>query len=118
MPLKNTSRMFRNDVAKEIQRIERENWSNMDFKKIAHLISGAIFLKSMLLQFSLSMRWISLATSLRNMREVFLRGRFTRAVSTSVEAVTRSLYDCGHGDSLQQQKRVPMLTPSAPSARA
>lgn len=39
--LKNTSRMFGNKVAKEIVRIERENWNNMEYSKIAHLISGA-----------------------------------------------------------------------------
>jgi nitronate monooxygenase len=39
-PVRNTSRMFKNKVAEEMVRIERENWSNFDFKMIRHLISG------------------------------------------------------------------------------
>jgi NAD(P)H-dependent flavin oxidoreductase YrpB (nitropropane dioxygenase family) len=32
--------MFKNKVAKEMMRIERENWNDFDFSMIKHLISG------------------------------------------------------------------------------
>ena len=39
-PLKNSSRIFKNGTAMELAEIERANWDNMTFEKVATLMAG------------------------------------------------------------------------------
>lgn len=39
-PLRNSSRIFKNETAKQLAEIERANWDNMTFDKVATLMAG------------------------------------------------------------------------------
>mmetsp|Transcript_18559 Transcript_18559/g.37812 ORF Transcript_18559/g.37812 Transcript_18559/m.37812 type:complete len:276 (-) Transcript_18559:177-1004(-) len=68
--------------------------------------------------FSRSMRSTSSVTALRKARAVLCSLRNMRTVAVSSASTTRSLKACGQLASALTAKRVPQLTPAAPSASA